>query len=548
MAWLHAPVAVPGLAAVLLHSLACAQDPPAPLAATPTQPPLSVAVVGAADSPRTKQLTELLRRAGHRPRAFDRAATAATTTSALHAFHVVVVDWTGMPGISGALPLGPLDRQDRPTVLLGDTGARFADLYGIPTPAAMAALAEADRGPEMERLPPPEGAATEVWRQGHLFHFPLATAPGDWPAAEQRWFLASVAAAAHFVTDRPIVRRAPPPGTPAAQADAERRARITAAVQQLGIDPWRREALLGLPSKNGDAAAPELALLGDLIDGGPDDPSQPNGWRSWLTVHGAALCRDTLSARWRVDPVAFWRGLPSAGLRGAARADGLVREPAAAALAAKVSARYGARGLADLHTFTAWHGRQFVAWDRGNGVFRVENHTEPAPGARVTPWQAAVLDTAADVDLVRGGGPPPRPRVSARGSFREFVAALFLPLLLEEPGTSVAMDQTGDAEGRQRLRVRLAGRGLDPTAEFVLCVDAATGDVVAIETWERGRLQLTRSGLVAVPCGPLLLTAGGELVRGRTRHDDGFVDPAWNPVLPAGFASAPQRLATPPEK
>lgn len=433
-------------------------------------------------------------------------------------------------------------------------------------------------GPEIEVMcggintKQPDFAA--VWRQGHLLHFGFEPRPGEYAEAGRALLLNCIAYIARFAADRPVVRQrsfldpagggaptwrldhyidrpdrladlfAPPWSQEIAQlAPAERAAfaeeRRSALCErggklafdddalQLGIDLRQvavLEELAGMLDDGARGPAAERLLL-RLLPGGPGAGTTRANWQSWLRARRDALCRDPHSHVFRIDALALARGESSAALRGAARADGDgARDAAAAALAAKVVAHHGgARALDDLATFTCAAGDVRFLWHRREGYFRMENRG--APGPRATPWTVAVFDTAADDDAILGGGPPPRPRVSAKGSYRELVERLFLPLLLLEPGTSLRRLEPMD--GLERLEVRLAGAGLDPRRVCVLHVEAESGAVRRLDAARRpGARPRTTELLEWERVGPLLLPA------------QPYERCAWNPAAPAGGLTA----------
>lgn len=522
------------LVALTAVGASVAQDPPSLR--------LSVFVVGSKDAPETKGMLDAVRGAGMAPRLVERAACA---PEALRTADVVLVDWPAEDALGERLPLGPFERWDRPTVFVGTAGERFANRWGLPTATAMAAMPGPTRGPEMQERRPPDGAVTVVWRQGHLFHFPAPSAALR-DGSERAWLMATLTQAARFVSDRPILRLGAPAGAELPVAERERRERVAAACLKLGLEAHDRASLMALPERlvGGDQAT-AARLLVDLLPGSKDASATRNTWSSWLGVHGAALVWDPLSFAWRLDRLAFGRGVASSACRDDARADGADRPADAVALAGKVVLHHGGRALADLATFSCWLGDVHYQWDRRGGWFRMENHADVPAGARATAWTVSVLDTAADEEVIWGGGPPPRPRVSARGDFRDLVERVFLPTLLLDPGTSLRRRAEDDADGLQALGVHLAGRCMDPTVEHVLLVEPATGAVV--RTWRlvRGRASYTTSIAATTACGPLLLPTGQvDGMRNRPREFT-IVDAKWNPELPPALATATERLAKP---
>lgn len=175
-------------------------------------------------------------------------------------------------------------------------------------------------------------------------------------------------------------------------------------------------------------------------------------------------------------------------------------------------------------------------WQRPHAIdiTATEEVSTPAP------WQVIVYDTSADADIVMGGGRKPRPQVSGRGMFRELIELVFVPLLLERPGTSLEL--LGDGEdGHHRLAVKVAGRGMDPNQVIVLHV-AESGAVVALDY---GPSATARANLTHVKgtaqVGPLRLPTA--FVReARPAGGLGFEDVEWNPAVPEGFERAEQQV------
>jgi hypothetical protein len=434
-----------------------------------------------------------------------------------------------------------------------------------------------------------------LWRQGNLLHFGFEPSPSEYNETGRKLLLNSIAYISRFTTDRPIVRSqsfvdsAPMRASkhwlefmltfPKAKVEdlagwflapwgeqigklemAEARAFVNERLPalciegskftfdqdalQLGVDVQKDGVVRQLADMlHGEQAERARALLGRLVADGPGADTTANNWDNWLKGRADALCFDWHTHVWRLDPLAFWRGSKSADLRGPARADGDARrDPAAAELAAKVVAAHGgARALEDLETFTCRFGEIRCCWDKQRGLFRLENTGTIPAGNRATPWRVVVFDTAADVDLVRGGGPEPRPFVSGRGYYRELQERLFLPLRLLEPGTSVRL--LPDADGCRCREVRLAGRCADLRKVHVLHVDPQTGALRAIDViaHEGGKATtFTIEGQIEV--GPLRLP--GKFARktaaGSTIVE--YVDAAWNPKLPDGVDSSKEML------
>ncbi|HEX5053378.1 MAG TPA: hypothetical protein VFZ65_16495 [Planctomycetota bacterium] len=475
---------------------------------------------------------------------------------------------------------------------------RLCDGKGPPMPGWCAVGSDL-QGPEFEvvcgGINSKQPGYAAIWRQGNLLHFGFEPRPSEYNETGRRLLLNAIAYIARFATDRPIVRArsfVDPQGGGASiywldfmlhspKADAaylgglfavpwrERLASLDLAdarafVQerlgalcvdggrfafdddalQLGVDV-RKPGVLGQLAEllRGDSADRARALLLRLVPDGPGADTTPNNWRNWLHGREPAMCFDVHSCVWRLDPLAYWRGEKSADLSGPSRADGdAQRDPVAAELAAKIVAFHGgARAFDDLQCFTCRFGDERCLWDRRRGIFRVENGGEIPAGNLATPWQVAIFDTAADADLLRGGGPEPRPFVSGRGSFRELQERLFLPLLLLDPGTTLRR-LPDDAEGHRQLEVHLAGRCTDLLEVHVLHVDASSGALLAIDETPRagGRTTpWTIDGTMRV--GPLLLPR--KFVRNTNKsYEIEYQDAQWNPPVPEGADSKPEKL------
>ena len=510
---------------------------------------LTIQVVGKAGTPRTKGLVEALRAAGMQPRLVDRESCA---PQLLRTGDVVLVDWPATVPLGTDVPLGPFERWDRPTILLGDAGERFAHAWGLPSASEMAAMSAEERGPEMQQLPQPAEAtdpatARSTWRQGNLFHFGGGDGDGVMPAEQIAKLVELIERAARFVSDRPIVRRGAPHGAELPTAEQQRRQRIADGCSTLGIVARDLASLKVLPSRlEGKERKTAAQLLVDLLPAGKDIDDTRGTWQSWLGVHGDNLVFDAWSMAWRVDWLAFWRHTPTSTCRGDARADGGGGDPAAVALATRVVQHHGGRALADLATFSCRRGEVHYQWDRRRGYFRMENHAVLPAGARGTPWQVSVIDTAADEEVLWGGNG--HIRVSARSAFRELVERVFLPTMLLDPGVSVVRRTADDADGLQALGVHLAGRGMDPTGEHVMLVEPTTGAIVRTWRLTRGRALFTVNMGEATGVGPLLLPCEQtELHRNRQRAF--VIDEAkWNPELPADLATANHFLSQPRAK
>ncbi len=237
---------------------------------------------------------------------------------------------------------------------------------------------EHEQAPELEVLcgginskTPKAGA---IWRQGNLLHFGFDLAPSEMTDAGRALLVNAVAYIARFTDDRPIVR------TPCVFTQGKRifdRGAIARAVEGADADPRRLEYYLeketykklkgktreqlvewlkgardylhagsgeglivdaearsfGVPPASldffpkaiaalGDPEREKLArrLLGRYVPDGPG-PEEAGKWRAWWTENRPYLFfSDTGGYRWYIDPLARRRGVPTAELRGPARA------------------------------------------------------------------------------------------------------------------------------------------------------------------------------------------------------------------------------------
>ncbi|HEU4418529.1 MAG TPA: hypothetical protein VFT55_06290 [Planctomycetota bacterium] len=433
-----------------------------------------------------------------------------------------------------------------------------------------------------------------IWRQGNLLHFGFEPSPSEYNETGRRLLLNGIAYIARFLTDRPITREKSflDPGPSAskywfefmltspkakvediagwlaepwrgqlaaldiaeARAFAQERMRALRVegskftfdqdALDLGVDVQKSGVVRQLADLlRGEQVNRARRLLVRLLPDGPGAAATTANWHNWLEPREDALCFDVHARIWRLDLLAHARGAKSDDLRGPARADGdATRDPAAAELAAKIVAHYGgARALDDLKTFTCWLGDIRCCWDRQRGLFRLENTGTIPDGNRGTEWKVVIFDTAADVDLLRGGGPEPRPFVSGRGYFRELQERLFLPLLLLEPGTTLRL--LPDADGKRCLEVRLAGRCADPRKVHVLHVHAESGalsliDVISREGGRKVRLQVE----LASEVGPLRLPSRFVCKKPVGSFTVDYEHAKWNPPLPAGIDASKEML------
>lgn len=433
-----------------------------------------------------------------------------------------------------------------------------------------------------------------VWRQGNLLHFGFEPGPSGLAPMGRKLLLNGIAYIARFGTDRPIVRVRSSLAAEGPQASVAWLEHFLAAsgddaknLADLFAEPWRqriaaldgeaarafvrqrRGALYGegvrflfderalafgldlrepaalvqlVDRVGGDGDATARRLLSRLLPDGPGADTTPNNWRNWLRARARSLCHDPHSLVFRIDPVAQARRVDSASLRGAARADGDAdRDAGAAALAAKVVVHHGgARALDDMRTFACTLGEVHYLWDRARGLLRIENHGTLPEGAVATPWQVIVYDTAADEDLIAGGGPAPRPSISGRGMFRDLIERVFLPLLLLEPSTSLQL-LPDDDDGNHRLAAKIAGRGLDPTKTHTLVL-AANGALLGIDLGPTAAARTNVAKVVdTTQVGPLLLPTRFVQEGGR-RRETHYTAAEWNPAVPDGAFTSKELL------
>lgn len=217
--------------------------------------------------------------------------------------------------------------------------------------------------------------AGAVWRQGNLLHFGFEPSPERMNDTGRAMLVNAVCYIARFTEDRPVVRTpcvfvqgtrifdrdavARLIANPARdlkdlehyldkeaykgvagrgreeagawfqrvrgslRADADGKLTVDADAQALGTSPTaadffeRAAAALGEPER----AALARRLLGRYASDGPGADATAEQWRAWHRENGAYLFfSDTGGYRWYVDPLAQRRGVPTAQLRGPARA------------------------------------------------------------------------------------------------------------------------------------------------------------------------------------------------------------------------------------
>ena len=73
--------------------------------------------------------------------------------------------------------------------------------------------------------------------------------------------------------------------------------------------------------QDGEHSARARRLLARYVAGGPGDEASPAAWARWRKANRGFLFFGEIGGyRWYVDPLAKLRGVPTAGLRGLARA------------------------------------------------------------------------------------------------------------------------------------------------------------------------------------------------------------------------------------
>ena len=217
--------------------------------------------------------------------------------------------------------------------------------------------------------------AGAVWRQGHLLHFGFDLAPKDMTDAGRALLANVVAYIARFTEDRPILRtpcvfvqgkrlvdrdylarrlREPKPDLSALQyffakgdyerhlkdrsvdevaawyrehreylhADANGKLTVDADAKAFGVPPAGPEFLAkATAALGGPKAADARRLLARYVPDGPGEKGTAVDWAAWVEKNRPYLFfSDTGGYRWYLDPLAKRRGVPTADLRGPARA------------------------------------------------------------------------------------------------------------------------------------------------------------------------------------------------------------------------------------
>jgi len=518
---------LPTLLSVPLLSIALAAQAPPPPASPPAEG-LRVAVVAEAEP--ASSFTATLRAAGMR---VTRVAPDDFDVGSVWNAQVVLVDWPQDRAMPAAVT-ADVERWRHATVFTAACAARFAAAFGLPTPADIGALPTAARGPAMQPFAFEGLDGGVVWRHGHLHYLPEAATPGG----RDRVLAATVARAAHFACDAPVLR-AP---------DPERLQRQQRTAERLGVDVSSFADLETLPNRLGDEFDDVQPLLLDVLPGGPKAGSFPRVWTSYLRYKREALVWDPMSKAWPLDWLAAQRRVPSAELRGDARALGERQDADVQALVARVVANYGGAARHDLATFSCWLGDEHLMWDRRRGYLRIENHHVVPAGNRATPWKVTVHDTLADRELIWGGGPPPRPRISGRATCWKLFQLVFLPLSLDDPCVDVRLLADESTPRHAALAVRV---GLPSTAQhatYVVEVERDSAKVVGLEVRDGDSVRERWEPLGTAPCGPLRLLARWRDAKSSGGREFVVDDPQWNPTLPAQLESSEELLTDPRQR
>lgn len=217
--------------------------------------------------------------------------------------------------------------------------------------------------------------AGAVWRQGHLLHFGFDLAPADMNDTGRALLVNAIAYVAQFTDDRPILRtpclfvqrkrifdrdylarrlREPKPDHSALpylfakadfenhlkdksvadvaawyrkerdylHADADGKLTVDADARAFGVPPADPE-FLGTASAalDGPREADARRLLARYVPDGAGETASAAEWSAWVEKNRPYLFfSDTGGYRWYIDTLARSRGIPTADLRGPARA------------------------------------------------------------------------------------------------------------------------------------------------------------------------------------------------------------------------------------
>ncbi|MFT4515445.1 MAG: hypothetical protein ACI89X_003769 [Planctomycetota bacterium] len=448
---------------------------------------------------------------------------------------VVVVVWPK------GLPVGsrtPLERWDRPTVFVGDTGDRFAKYWDLPT-AKQATSWFTNSGTELESKTF-EGSKEWCVRQGQLVHLPkpMPTEKAAWLASTE----AAVRWAAHFRSDRPMVRMVR--DKQRLEVERMRVRRLHAAAVELDVDVVTMNSLLNVPVMLlGSEQEQAETLLTALFPEGPGAGANRTDWLNWMQPRKNALVWDQTSEVWHFDKLAYRRGLRGRARR-TERADGLNNDPRAIAIARRVVDYHGGQALDDLATFSCWDNNLHYMWDRRRGYFRMENHAEQQPQAPAKQWRVAVMDTASGEQIVLHR----HRRRTALTAFQSLVERAFMPLMLLDPGVGLRYIEAESDDETAVLAVRLCGRNMNLTTDFRLTIERMTGAILQRSRFVNGRSKLVWSVAATVSCGPLRMPATWTVEHDELKHTFTIEKVQWNPELPDDIETATKMLSLPRAK
>jgi hypothetical protein len=236
-----------------------------------------------------------------------------------------------------------------------------------------------DESPELEVICGGVNSKTAkagaIWRQGNLLHFGFEQAPPELNEAGRSLLINAISYIAHFTEDRPIARTPSPfagiapaergvltrafarpnyplknleyilskpvyqalePLTdggrkqwceefvPYLHADEEGKLAVDEEAKQFAAPPnqeiFIQKAIAEL--RRNDAPAGVRRLLARYVPDGPGAGATPGAWETWWRENKPyVFFSDSGGYRWYVDPLAKKRSVPTAKLRGPARAD-----------------------------------------------------------------------------------------------------------------------------------------------------------------------------------------------------------------------------------
>jgi hypothetical protein len=217
--------------------------------------------------------------------------------------------------------------------------------------------------------------AAAIWRQGNLLEFGFEASPGKMNETGRAMLLNSIVYIAKFTQDRPIVKvpmtaiKSVPPRTsllryaadetmplsflqeylaketiaaapgkdresykrwlptvlPYLHPDDSLKYRIDAEALSLGArfdEPDFPEKMVEKLKSGGSGAKVARILLARYVPDGPGAAADAGGWESWIKQNSQYIFFSEIGGlRWYIDPLALKRHIPTAGLRGPARAD-----------------------------------------------------------------------------------------------------------------------------------------------------------------------------------------------------------------------------------